>query len=118
MKIKQALTRVCVDEMDKSLPLYEKLLGEKCSFRQRVKIVELAQVGTVLLMSAPEPVMAQMRKVDLAMLVDSVQEWREALVKDGAVVLEEPKEVPNGVNMTVRHTDGTVAEYVERYQSK
>lgn len=52
-------------------------------------------------------------QTQITFLVDSIDDFRNWLLGAGAVVLEEPKKVPTGRNMRVRHPDGTIIEYVE-----
>ena len=46
-------------------------------------------------------------------VVDSLNDFKDKLMKYGAVLLKEPETVPTGMNMIVRHPDGSVVEYVE-----
>ena len=53
------------------------------------------------------------RQTQATFLVDSIEDFKSWLLGTGAVILEEPKKVPTGRNMRVRHPDGTIIEYVE-----
>ncbi|MHB1056163.1 MAG: VOC family protein [Thermoleophilia bacterium] len=46
-------------------------------------------------------------------VVDSLNNFKDKLVQSGAAILNEPKQLPTGVNMVVKHPDGAVIEYVE-----
>jgi hypothetical protein len=46
-------------------------------------------------------------------LVDSIVDFKVFLIEQGATILEEPKKIPTGKNMRVKHPDGLVVEYVE-----
>ena len=45
--------------------------------------------------------------------MDSIIEYRDFLLKNGAIIIRDLKEVPTGINMTIKHLDGTTIEYVE-----
>lgn len=46
-------------------------------------------------------------------LVDSIIEFKDFLLDNGVTIIRDLKEVPTGMNMTVKHFDGTIVEYVE-----
>ena len=45
--------------------------------------------------------------------MDSVVKFRDYLLEHGAVIIRDLKRVPTGINMTMKHPDGTIIEYVE-----
>lgn len=51
--------------------------------------------------------------LDEAIVVEQMQECRDFLLKNGAVIIRDIKDVPIGKNMTARHKDGTIFEYVQ-----
>ncbi|MGX8126189.1 VOC family protein [Clostridioides difficile] len=75
--------------------------------------MELAQVGNVLLLSGSDDALKPFIETKSTFIVDSVDEWRSYLLKNGAVVVRDKKKVPTGYNMTVKHPDGTIVEYVQ-----
>lgn len=75
--------------------------------------LELAQVQDILIISGPEESLRSFRQTSATFLVDSLDEYHRFLVAQGAVILSPPKVVPTGMNMTVRHPDGVIIEYVE-----
>lgn len=115
MQIFQALTRLCVQELDGSLAFYEALFGQPCSLRFSYPEarLELAQVGPVLLLCGDDEALAPFRETKVTFLVDSVEAYRTFLLQNGAEIVRDIRRVPTGKNLTVRHADGTVAEYVE-----
>ena len=44
---------------------------------------------------------------------NKIDEFRTYLEEKGAEIIRGPNKVPTGRNMTVRHSDGSVIEYVE-----
>ena len=50
---------------------------------------------------------------NVTFLVDSLQAFKLHLEQSGVEILSQPKDVPTGRNMRVRHPDGLVVEYVE-----
>lgn len=117
MKVIQILSRIYVNDMEQAVVFYEKLLGLKCSSRFKYDKVglELAVLGNVLLIGGTESALMPFRETQATFLVDSLIEFREELLRSGAVIIRDLQEVPTGRNMTVRHMDGTVVEYVEHH---
>ncbi len=75
--------------------------------------LELAQVGDILLIAGSEEALKPFRNTQATMLVDSLDEFKVYLEEKGAEIIRGPDKVPTGRNMTVRHPDGSVIEYVE-----
>ena len=115
MEIKQVLTRVYVTDMDTAINFYEELFNIKCVLRFRYQEVnlELAQVENILLLCGPEASLNLFRDTKATFLVDSINEYRDYLLERGATIIRDLKKVPSGKNMTVKHPDGVVIEYVE-----
>ncbi len=67
----------------------------------------------MLLVAGSDDALRPFRATRATFVVDSLAECRERVVARGATVLEEPKRVPTGWNMRVRHPEGTVVEYVQ-----
>lgn len=115
MKIKRVLSRFYVHDIDKAIEFYEKIFDEKCSmkFDYTEMNLKLASVGNVLIISGPDEALKQFRDTNATFLVDSVDQFRTFLLNNGAEIIRDLKEVPSGRNMTVKHLDGTIVEYVE-----
>ena len=64
-------------------------------------------------MCGSEIALEPFRDTRATFLVDSVTEFRDYLLKHDAKIIRDLKKVPTGTNMTVKHKDGTIAEYVE-----
>ena len=75
--------------------------------------LELEQVGDILLLCGSEEALQPFRDTKATFLVDSITEYREFLLNNGATIIRDLKEVPSGRNMTLKHLDGTIVEYVE-----
>ena len=75
--------------------------------------LELAQVGDILLIAGSDEALKPFRSTQATMLVDSLDEFKTYLEKKGAEIIRGPNTVPTGMNMTVRHPDGSIIEYVE-----
>lgn len=115
MKVIKVLNRFYVNDLDQAVVFYEEVLGEKCSLRFEYPQInlELAQVGNILLIRGSDEALKPIRGTQATFLVDSVIEYKNFLLKVGAEMINDIKEVPTGRNMTVRHSDGTIVEYVE-----
>ena len=115
MKIKQTLNRFYVHDIEKSIEFYEKVLNEKCNLRFKYSQVnlELAQIGNILILAGSDEALKPFKYTQATFLVDSIIEFKEFLLNNGATIIRDLKEVPTGMNMTVKHFDGTIVEYVE-----
>lgn len=117
MHIYKVLTRIFVDStgLDNSIAFYENLFGEKCElrFKYSEKELELAMVGSILLISGSADRLKPFTDTAVTFLVDSIDEFLEFHTNHGSTILDYPKSVPTGKNMRVKHSDGLIAEYVE-----
>lgn len=115
MRIKQVLTRIYVQDITNAIEFYEGLLHGKCTLRFEYKEVnlELAQIENILILSGTEESLKPFRETKATFLVDSVTEFKDYLLTQGAAIIRDIKKVPTGVNMIVKHPDGIVVEYVE-----
>jgi predicted enzyme related to lactoylglutathione lyase len=115
MKILQTLSRLYVNDLDHALKLYEELLGTPAAVRFEIPQIglELAQIGDILLIAGSEEALKPFRSTQATFLVDSLDDFRTYLEEKGAEIIRGPNKVPTGRNMTVRHPDGPVIEYVE-----
>jgi len=115
MKLLQTYARIYVENMDAVLPFYENLLGRNCDLRVPYKEagLELASVGQVLLLAGSEDALRLFRDTQATFIVDSIDEYKQFLESNGAIVIRGPRDVPTGRNMTVKHADGSIIEYVQ-----
>jgi hypothetical protein len=119
MTVLRVLTRIYVapGRLDDTIAFYERLLAQPCRLRFEYPAVglELAEVGSVLILCGTDDALRRFRPTAMTVMVDSIQDCRAALSELGAEILEPPKRVPTGSNMRVRHPDGTIVEYVQHH---
>jgi len=101
--------------MEPAILFYEKLAGTKTQSRFAMPSagLEFAVTGDVLIICGTDQALLPFRETNATFLVDSLEEYHRFLISSGGTVLRPPQPVPTGINMTVRHLDGLVAEYVE-----
>jgi predicted enzyme related to lactoylglutathione lyase len=113
MDILGATLRICVDDLDKAVPFYERLAGGKALRFERAG-VQVAAVGCFLLMSGPESELEVLRKVAATIAVKDVEEAHRVLSELGAHIVAGPVGTPVGRNLIAMHPDGMIYEYVDR----
>ncbi len=115
MKIIQMLNRFYVNDMDVAVAFYEKLFNQKCTVRFRYDEVHLvlAQIADILILAGSEEALRPFIETKATFVVDSITEFKDYLLSNGALIVRDLKQVPTGMNMTMKHADGTVVEYVE-----
>ncbi|GIM47606.1 dioxygenase [Collibacillus ludicampi] len=118
MKILQTYVRVYVNEIDSAVDFYENLLGVKSDLRFQYPEVglELASVGHILILAGTDESLAPFKATKATFKVDSIEEFQTYLINSGALILRGPQRVPTGTNMTVKHPDGSIFEYVEHHK--
>jgi hypothetical protein len=116
LKIIQVLSRIFVEDLNRSVSVYELLFSESCKMRFKIPQanVELAQVGTVLLYAGEG--IEQERLIDISFVADNLEEWRTYWLEHGGAVVRDLWPVAGGRNMVLRHPDGTAAEYLEFFE--
>lgn len=110
--VEAVLARVFVSDIDQALPLYAALSGATEVRRFGFRDVELAWVGSFLLLSGPPEALAQYERV-ATLLVNDIDAAAAAVQAHGGTVLEGPDDAPNGPRMIARHGDGAVFEYIQ-----
>ncbi|GGW72438.1 hypothetical protein GCM10010503_57440 [Streptomyces lucensis JCM 4490] len=113
MDILGASLRICVDDLDTAIPFYERLAGGTALRFDRGG-VQVAAVGSFLLMSGPEPELEILRKVAATIAVKDVDEAHRLLTELGARIIAGPVPTPVGRNLVAMHPDGSVFEYVDQ----
>ena len=115
MKILKTLSRLYINDLNSTLEFYEELLGTPAAMRFEIPQLglELAQIGDILLIAGSEEALKPFRSTQATLLVNSLDEFKTYLEEKGAEIIRGPDKVPTGRNMTVRHPDGSVIEYVE-----
>ncbi|MEC4016959.1 VOC family protein [Streptomyces sp. H27-D2] len=107
--------RVCVDDLDAAISVYERLTGTEALRFQRGS-VSVAAVCCFFLMSGPERELSVLRRIVATLAVKDVDEAAADLRAVGAQIIAGPLPTPIGRNLVARHPDGAVFEYVDRRQ--
>ncbi|WP_058042527.1 VOC family protein [Streptomyces roseifaciens] len=115
MNILGTSLRVCVDDLDHAIGVYERLTGAE-ALRFHRGGVAVAAVGCFFLMSGPEKELSILRKITATIAVTDVEEALGDLEAVGAQIIAGPVPTPIGRNLVARHPDGSVFEYVDRKQ--
>ncbi|MER6062526.1 VOC family protein [Streptomyces sp. NPDC050743] len=113
MEILGASLRICVDDLETAVPFYERLAGGRALRFERGG-VQVAAVGSFLLMSGPEAELEILRKVAATIAVEDVDEAHRLLTDLGARIIAGPVPTPVGRNLLAMHPDGSVFEYVDQ----
>lgn len=113
MKVIRTLNRINVNNLDTVLPFYEELLNLKTEMRFKFSALELASIGNFLFIAGKEEDLQPFINTKVTLLVDSIADFKTYLERNGAQIVRGPMEVPTGKNMTVKHPDGSLIEYVE-----
>ena len=115
MKIIKKLVRIYVNDLDTAITFYSKLSNKTVDMRFKMPLnnLELASIDDLLLIGGKEEDLKPFKQTKVTFLVDSIEEFRDFLEVNGSTIIREPSQVPTGKNMTVKHPDGLVAEYVE-----
>jgi predicted enzyme related to lactoylglutathione lyase len=119
MIVKQILTRIYVNDMNAAIDFYEGLTKQKCANRFDYKQAELeiARIDNLLIIAGTDKALEPFKKTSATFLVDSISEYKDFLIRNGAVIIRDVQKVPTGFNMTVQHKDGALIEYVEHVKS-
>lgn len=116
MKVKKILSRVYTNNAEEAIRFYEELFQKKIASRFTMKNpdLEVINIDDLLIIVGTEEELATVRNTNATFSVDSLDEYKDILLKNGATVLNDIREVPTGFNMTVKHKDGIIVEYVQR----
>jgi len=111
------LARVTVrpEELDDRIALYESVLGVPCDARMPMPDagLELATVGSVLLIANPGTPGEAARATAFTLLVASAPDHVAALERNGAAVTEPVATGPAGRRARVRLPDSTLVEVID-----
>ena len=117
MKILKSIFRhyMAPAQFETAIAFYEQLQQQGCERRLSFSEVgiDVAVIGSFILLSGSEEALAPVRHVQAAFVVDSVDAFTAWLVTQGADVPPTVHKNLAGRNVTVRHADGFVAEYFE-----
>jgi predicted enzyme related to lactoylglutathione lyase len=115
MKIVGVSVPVLTGDIDRAVPRYEALMGERVKSRFVVagRGLTVALLGSVTLISGDEQALAPLREVRATFIVDSIADVEAHLRENGATILQAPTATPAGRNMLARDAEGMVFEFVE-----
>lgn len=107
--------RVHGGELERCLSFYENILREPCQlrFNYTERALELASVGAVLLIAGSETALAAGPAMTGTFAVDSLDDSRQELIRQGAAIIREPADTPTGRNLFAAHPDGAIFEYMQ-----
>jgi predicted enzyme related to lactoylglutathione lyase len=111
MPITGVVVRRRVDDLDATVPFYERLTGASAN-RFSFASAQLAAVGPFLLFEAPGPNGDRLANVAATLTVDDLDNQLKQLERLGAELIAPPAQTPNGRRAIVRHPEGTIFEYV------
>ena len=117
MRIQEQALRVYTDNehFEQAIRFYEGLQGTACERRVRIPEtdVEAAKVGGFLLLAGDAKQLDAVRQVGAVFYLDSLDEFSAWLEQHGVEIIQKPRTVTGGRNLTARHPDGLVVEYFE-----
>jgi predicted enzyme related to lactoylglutathione lyase len=116
MKIVGVSVPVLTADIERAIPRYEALTGERVTRRFDVpeRRLTIALLGSVTLISGDEQALAPLRALRASFVVDSIADFEAQLRSNGTTILQPPAPTPVGWNMFVRDVEGTVLELVEQ----
>ena len=112
---------VTTENLQATIELYEKLLGEKVRvrFKNPAGTLDLVLVGSMLVIGGSSEAIAARKELKATFIVDSLAEWHAEILAVGGTILETPAPGPMSVAgpvgnfMFVRHPDGSLFEYFQ-----
>jgi predicted enzyme related to lactoylglutathione lyase len=115
MKIVGVSVPVLTGDIERAIPRYEALTGERVMRRFVVpeRRLTIALLRSVTLISGDEQALAPLWEVRASFLVDSILDFEAHLHRSDATILQPPTPTPVGRNMLARDVEGTVLEFVE-----
>lgn len=117
MQILKILTRryLPLEIFDEAVTFHEDLIGQKAPkrFEYGEYGLKIGAVSSILFIGGTAESLKPFEKTHMTFLVDDIEAYAHYLPTTGAVITEAVKPVPTGWNMTARHPDGTLVEYVQ-----
>ncbi|MFE5512685.1 VOC family protein [Streptomyces sp. NPDC056529] len=113
MTILKTYARLWADDLDRALPLLERLTGEQPHLRLTFEAVALAAIGDFLVVAGPVEERAKYAHASATAVVRDLDALQEILKAAGATLTTPATEGPTGRFLYARHADGAGVEYVE-----
>jgi predicted enzyme related to lactoylglutathione lyase len=115
MRVVGVSVPVLTGDIERAIPRYEALTGErvKTRFVLPERGLTIALLDSVTLIYGDEQALAPLREVRATFVVDSIVDFEAHLRSAGATILQGPTATPVGRNMLARDVEGTVLEFVE-----
>ncbi len=115
MRVIEKCFRVYTQDIAAAIGFYEALQGITCELRVKIPEtqVEAAKVGGFLILAGDKARLDPVRHVDAIFYVDCLDDFAAWLPRQGADIIEPPRSIKAGKNLTARHPDGLVVEYFE-----
>lgn len=115
MRILGVSVPVLTTDIERAIPRYESLTGERVTRRFDVpeRRLTIALLGGVTLIAGDAQALAPLRELRASFSVDSLEGFEAQLRSNGASILQAPTPTPVGRNMIARDVEGTVLEFVE-----
>ena len=121
LRITAPVLTVTTEALAATVAFYERTLGEtvRARFRNPAGSLELVLIGSMLVIGGAPAALASRSELKATFIVDSLDEWRAEVTRQGAAIVEGPAPGPMsdsgpvGSFMFVRHPDGQLFEYFQ-----
>jgi catechol 2,3-dioxygenase-like lactoylglutathione lyase family enzyme len=121
LRITAPVLTVTTEALAATVAFYERTLGEtvRARFRNPAGSLELVLIGSMLVIGGAPAALAARSELKATFIVDSLDEWRAEVTRQGAAIVEGPTAGPMsdsgpvGSFMFVRHPDGQLFEYFQ-----
>ncbi|GEM32913.1 hypothetical protein NN3_39200 [Nocardia neocaledoniensis NBRC 108232] len=113
MNILKTYARLFVTDLDRALPLYERLVGTPADLRFRFERADIAAVGDFLVIAGPPDAVSDYRDTIGPVIVDDLDAAQQFVTGIGGEITHGPIVSATGRVVYARHPDGVHVEYVE-----
>ncbi|MFF2087237.1 VOC family protein [Nocardia sp. NPDC058176] len=113
VKILKTYARLFVTDLDRALPVYERLVGAPADLRFRFEQAEIAAVGDFLVVAGSEDAVSGYRGTVGPVIVDDLDAATQFVTEIGGEITSGPIVSATGRVVYARHPDGAHVEYVE-----
>jgi catechol 2,3-dioxygenase-like lactoylglutathione lyase family enzyme len=121
LRVTAPVLTVATEQLAATIAFYERVLGEAARARLRnpAGTLDLVLIGAMLIIAGSPAALATRSELKATFIVDSLDEWRAEVTRQGAEIIEGPTPGPIsdagpvGSFMFVRHQDGHLFEYFQ-----